>query len=300
MGFFDKIKEKLIKTRDNIGNKINEVFSGFKKVDEELLESLEEVLIMADLGMDTVSSIISSLRENIKKKGIEEPEKVKEELKEIIVKMIDIEKGENKSKKCILIIGVNGVGKTTTIGKMAKGYMDEGKKVLLVPADTFRAAAGEQIKMWAERAGADITEIKENADPSAVVYSSLEYANERNYDIIIIDTAGRLHNKKNLMEELKKINKSVDKLLKDNYTKETLLVLDGTTGQNAIEQAKAFAEVTDIDGYVLTKLDGTSKGGVIIGIVNRTKLPIKYIGTGEKITDLQKFNAKEFVDAIFE
>ena len=300
MGFFDKIKEKLIKTRDNIGNKINEVFSGFKKVDEELLESLEEVLIMADLGMDTVSSIISSLRENIKKKGIEEPEKVKEELKEIIVKMIDIEKGENKSKKCILIIGVNGVGKTTTIGKMAKGYMDEGKKVLLVPADTFRAAAGEQIKMWAERAGADITEIKENADPSAVVYSSLEYANERNYDIIIIDTAGRLHNKKNLMEELKKINNSVDRLLKDNYTKETLLILDGTTGQNAIEQAKAFAEVTDIDGYVLTKLDGTSKGGVIIGIVNRTKLPIKYIGTGEKITDLQKFNAKDFVDAIFE
>ena len=300
MGFFDKIKEKLIKTRDNIGNKINEVFSGFKKVDEELLESLEEVLIMADLGMDTVSSIISSLRENIKKKRIEEPEKVKEELKEIIVKMIDIEKEENYFKKCILIIGVNGAGKTTTIGKMAKGYMDEGKKVLLVPADTFRAAAGEQIKMWAERAGADITEIRENADPSAVVYSSLEYANERNYDIIIIDTAGRLHNKKNLMEELKKINKSVDRLLKDNYTKETLLILDGITGQNAIEQAKAFAEVTDIDGYVLTKLDGTSKGGVIIGIVNKTKLPIKYIGTGEKITDLQKFNAKDFVDAIFE
>ena len=300
MGFFDKIKEKLIKTRDNIGNKINEVFSGFKKVDEELLENLEEVLIMADLGMDTVSSIISSLRENIKKKGIEEPEKVKEELKAIIVDMIDIEKEENQSKKCILIIGVNGAGKTTTIGKMAKGYMDEGKKVLLVPADTFRAAAGEQIKMWAERSGADITEIRENADPSAVVYSSLEYANERNYDIIIIDTAGRLHNKKNLMEELKKINKSVDRLLKDNYTKETLLILDGTTGQNAIEQAKAFAEVTDIDGYVLTKLDGTSKGGVIIGIVNKTKLPIKYIGTGEKITDLQKFNAKDFVDAIFE
>lgn len=300
MGFFDKIKEKLIKTRDNIGNKINEVFSGFKKVDEELLENLEEVLIMADLGMDTVSSIISTLRENIKKKGIEEPEKVKEELKAIIVDMIDIEKKEENVKKCILIIGVNGAGKTTTIGKMAKGYMDEGKKVLLVPADTFRAAAGEQIKMWAERSGVDITEIRENADPSAVVYSSLEYANERNYDIIIIDTAGRLHNKKNLMEELKKINKSVDKLLKDNYTKETLLVLDGTTGQNAIEQAKAFAEVTDIDGYILTKLDGTSKGGVIIGIVNRTKLPIMYIGTGEKITDLQKFNAKEFVDAIFE
>ena len=300
MGFFDKIKEKLIKTRDNIGNKINEVFSGFKKVDEELLENLEEVLIMADLGMDTVSSIISSLRENIKKKGIEDPEKVKEELKEIIVDMIDIEKKEENVKKCILIIGVNGAGKTTTIGKMAKGYMDEGKKVLLVPADTFRAAAGEQIKMWAERSGVDITEIRENADPSAVVYSSLEYANERNYDIIIIDTAGRLHNKKNLMEELKKINKSVDRLLKDNYTKEKLLILDGTTGQNAIEQAKAFAEVTDIDGYVLTKLDGTSKGGVIIGIVNRTKLPIKYIGTGEKITDLQKFNAKDFVDAIFE
>ena len=300
MGFFDKIKEKLIKTRDNIGNKINEVFSGFKKVDEELLENLEEVLIMADLGMDTVGSIISTLRENIKKKSIEEPEKVKEELKAIIVDMIDIKKKEENVKKCILIIGVNGAGKTTTIGKMAKGYMDEGKKVLLVPADTFRAAAGEQIKMWAERSGVDITEIRENADPSAVVYSSLEYANERNYDIIIIDTAGRLHNKKNLMEELKKINKSVDKLLKDNYTKETLLVLDGTTGQNAIEQAKAFAEVTDIDGYVLTKLDGTSKGGVIIGIVNRTKLPIMYIGTGEKITDLQKFNAKEFVDAIFE
>ena len=300
MGFFDKIREKLVKTKDNIGNKINEVFSGFKKVDEELLESLEEILIMADLGMDTVSIIISTLRENIKKKGIEEPEKVKEELKAIIVDMIDIEKKEENVKKCILIIGVNGAGKTTTIGKMAKGYIDEGKKVLLVPADTFRAAAGEQIKMWAERAGVDITEIRENTDPSAVVYSSLEYANGRNYDIIIIDTAGRLHNKKNLMEELKKINRSVDKLLKADYTKETLLVLDGTTGQNAIEQAKAFSEVTDIDGYVLTKLDGTSKGGVIIGIVNRTKLPIKYIGTGEKITDLQKFNAKEFVDAIFE
>ena len=300
MGFFDKIREKLVKTKNNIGNKINEVFSGFKKVDEELLESLEEILIMADLGMDTVSIIISTLRENIKKKGIEEPEKVKEELKAIIVDMIDIEKKEENVKKCILIIGVNGAGKTTTIGKMAKGYIDEGKKVLLVPADTFRAAAGEQIKMWAERAGVDITEIRENADPSAVVYSSLEYANQRNYDIIIIDTAGRLHNKKNLMEELKKINRSVDKLLKADYTKETLLVLDGTTGQNAIEQAKAFSEVTDIDGYVLTKLDGTSKGGVIIGIVNRTKLPIKYIGTGEKITDLQKFNAKEFVDAIFE
>ena len=300
MGFFDKIREKLVKTKDNIGNKINEVFSGFKKVDEELLESLEEILIMADLGMDTVSIIISTLRENIKKKSIEEPDKVKEELKNIIVEMIDIEKKEDNSKKCILVIGVNGAAKTTTIGKMAKGYIDEGKKVLLVPADTFRAAAGEQIKMWAERAGVDITEIRENADPSAVVYSSLEYANQRNYDIIIIDTAGRLHNKKNLMEELKKINRSVDKLLKADYTKETLLVLDGTTGQNAIEQAKAFSEVTDIDGYVLTKLDGTSKGGVIIGIVNRTKLPIKYIGTGEKITDLQKFNAKEFVDAIFE
>ena len=300
MGFFDKIREKLVKTKDNIGNKINEVFSGFKKVDEELLESLEEILIMADLGMDTVSIIISTLIENIKKKSIEDPDKVKEELKNIIVEMIDIEKKEDNSKKCILVIGVNGAGKTTTIGKMAKGYIDEGKKVLLVPADTFRAAAGEQIKMWAERAGVDITEIRENADPSAVVYSSLEYANQRNYDIIIIDTAGRLHNKKNLMEELKKINRSVDKLLKADYTKETLLVLDGTTGQNAIEQAKAFSEVTDIDGYVLTKLDGTSKGGVIIGIVNRTKLPIKYIGTGEKITDLQKFNAKEFVDAIFE
>ena len=300
MGFFDKIREKLVKTKDNIGNKINEVFSGFKKVDEELLESLEEILIMADLGMDTVSIIISTLRENIKKKSIEDPDKVKEELKNIIVEMIDIEKKEDNSKKCILVIGVNGAGKTTTIGKMAKGYIDEGKKVLLVPADTFRAAAGEQIKMWAERAGVDITEIRENADPSAVVYSSLEYANQRNYDIIIIDTAGRLHNKKNLMEELKKINRSVDKLLKADYTKETLLVLDGITGQNAIEQAKAFSEVTDIDGYVLTKLDGTSKGGVIIGIVNRTKLPIKYIGTGEKITDLQKFNAKEFVDAIFE
>jgi signal recognition particle-docking protein ftsY len=300
MGFFDKIREKLVKTKDNIGNKINEVFSGFKKVDEELLESLEEILIMADLGMDTVSIIISTLRENIKKKSIEEPDKVKEELKNIIVEMIDIEKKEDNSKKCILVIGVNGAGKTTTIGKMAKGYIDEGKKVLLVPADTFRAAAGEQIKMWAERAGVDITEIRENADPSAVVYSSLEYANQRNYDIIIIDTAGRLHNKKNLMEELKKINRSVDKLLKADYTKETLLVLDGTTGQNAIEQAKAFSEVTDIDGYVLTKLDGTSKGGVIIGIVNRTKFPIKYIGIGEKITDLQKFNAKEFVDAIFE
>lgn len=301
MGFFDRLKEGLKKTKENLGNQINEVFSTFRVVDENLLEELEEKLIISDISMDTTEIIINELRKAIKNKNIKEVEEVKKELFEIIKNILSNELEEinvNTDKtKIYLVIGVNGAGKTTSIGKIANKYIKQGKKVLIVPADTFRAAAVMQLEVWAERANADFSDAKEGEDPSSVVYRALESAKKQKYDIILIDTAGRLHNKKNLMNELAKINKTIDKVFEE-AEKETLLVLDGTTGQNGLEQAKAFSEVTDITGYVLTKLDGTSKGGIIISIVSNMKKPIKFIGVGEKIDDMQDFNPEEFINAI--
>ena len=301
MGFFDRLKEGLKKTKENLGNQINEVFSTFRVVDENLLEELEEKLIISDISMDTTEIIINELRKAIKNKNIKEVEEVKKELFEIIKNILSNESEEinvNTNKtKIYLVIGVNGAGKTTSIGKLANKYIKQGKKVLIVPADTFRAAAVMQLEVWAERANADFSDAKEGEDPSSVVYRALESAKKQKYDIILIDTAGRLHNKKNLMNELAKINKTIDKVFEE-AEKETLLVLDGTTGQNGLEQAKAFSEVTDITGYVLTKLDGTSKGGIIISIVSNMKKPIKFIGVGEKIDDMQDFNPEEFINAI--
>ena len=301
MGFFDRLKEGLKKTKENLGNQINEVFSTFRVVDENLLEELEEKLIISDISMDTTEIIINDLRKAIKNKNITDVEEVKKELFEIIKNILSNESEEinvNTNKtKIYLVIGVNGAGKTTSIGKIANKYIKQGKKVLIVPADTFRAAAVMQLEVWAERANADFSDAKEGEDPSSVVYRALESAKKQKYDIILIDTAGRLHNKKNLMNELAKINKTIDKVFEE-AEKETLLVLDGTTGQNGLEQAKAFSEVTDITGYVLTKLDGTSKGGIIISIVSNMKKPIKFIGVGEKIDDMQDFNPEEFINAI--
>lgn len=301
MGFFDRLKEGLKRTKENLGNQINEVFSTFRVVDENLLEELEEKLIISDISMDTTEIIINELRKAIKNKNIKEVEEVKKELFEIIKNILSNELEEinvNTDKtKIYLVIGVNGAGKTTSIGKIANKYIKQGKKVLIVPADTFRAAAVMQLEVWAERANADFSDAKEGEDPSSVVYRALESAKKQKYDIILIDTAGRLHNKKNLMNELAKINKTIDKVFEE-AEKETLLVLDGTTGQNGLEQAKAFSEVTDITGYVLTKLDGTSKGGIIISIVSNMKKPIKFIGVGEKIDDMQDFNPEEFINAI--
>lgn len=309
MGIFDSIKRGLKKTSEKLGNNVNKVFANFRKVDEELLEELEETLIISDVGMQTSLKIVDKLRKNIKLKNLKEVDEVKDELVSILIETIDVEDKEkelekekklkeNNLTKCILVIGVNGVGKTTSIAKLANNYKNEGKKVLLVPADTFRAAAVEQITEWANRVGVDISDAKEGEDPSSVVHRALEGAKNEKYDIIIIDTAGRLHNKKNLMAELGKINNTIDKVMKDEISKETYLVLDGTTGQNAIEQSKAFSEVTNITGYILTKLDGTSKGGVIIGIADSTKIPVKYIGVGEKQDDLKKFDAEDFVRTV--
>ena len=309
MGIFDSIKRGLKKTSEKLGNNVNKVFANFRKVDEELLEELEETLIISDVGMQTSLKIVDELRKNIKLKNLKEVDEVKDELVSILIETIDVEDREkelekekkieeNNLTKCILVIGVNGVGKTTSIAKLANNYKNEGKKVLLVPADTFRAAAVEQITEWANRVGVNISDAKEGEDPSSVVHRALEGAKNEKYDIIIIDTAGRLHNKKNLMAELGKINNTIDKVMEDEILKETYLVLDGTTGQNAIEQSKAFSEVTNITGYILTKLDGTSKGGVIIGIVDSTKIPVKYIGVGEKQDDLKKFDAEDFVRAV--
>ena len=309
MGIFDSIKRGLKKTSEKLGNNVNKVFANFRKVDEELLEELEETLIISDVGMQTSLKIVNNLGKNIKLKNLKEVDEVKDELVSILIETIDVEDREkelekekkieeNNLTKCILVIGVNGVGKTTSIAKLANNYKNEGKKVLLVPADTFRAAAVEQITEWANRVGVKISDAKEGEDPSSVVHRALEGAKNEKYDIIIIDTAGRLHNKKNLMAELGKINNTIDKVMKDEILKETYLVLDGTTGQNAIEQSKAFSEVTNITGYILTKLDGTSKGGVIIGIADSTKIPVKYIGVGEKQDDLKKFDAEDFVRAV--
>lgn len=300
MGFLDKLKMGLGKTRDSFSEKINNVFSNFRKVDEELLEELEEILIMSDIGVDTSVEIISKLRERIKKEKIEDEEGVKTALKEEMQKILD--EVDNSLKldthpSVILVVGVNGVGKTTTIGKIANKLRIEGKKVVVAAADTFRAAAVEQLEIWANRAKVDIIKKEEGADPASVVYDAIKKSKEVNADVLICDTAGRLHNKKYLMDELLKINKVILKELPE-ASKETLMVIDSTTGQNAIEQVKAFKEIVDLTGLVLTKLDGTAKGGVVIGIVNSNKIPVKFIGVGEQIDDMEIFNSKDFVDAI--
>ena len=300
MGFFDKLKNGLGKTKQNINDKINNVFANFRKVDEELLDELEEALIMSDIGIETSTKIISELRNRIKKENIQDEEAVKTALREEMVKLLDV--GETKldlstSPAVILVVGVNGVGKTTSIGKIANNLRKSGKKVVIAAADTFRAAAVEQIEIWADRANCELVKRPEGSDPASVVFDAIQVAKKQHADVLICDTAGRLHNKKNLMDELGKINKVINRELPD-ASKETLLVLDGTTGQNAIMQVKAFKETTDITGIVLTKLDGTAKGGVVVGIVAENKIPVKYIGIGEQIDDMEVFNSEDFVEAI--
>lgn len=296
MGFFDKLK----KTKDSFNNKINNVFSTFRKVDEELLEELEEILIMSDIGVDTSVKIIASLRDRIKKEKITDEEGVKQALKEEMQKILDETPNDldlSKKPTVILVVGVNGVGKTTSIGKIANRIKKQNKQVVVAAADTFRAAAVEQVEIWANRSGSKIVKREEGADPAAVVYEAIQELKRSDSDVLICDTAGRLHNKKYLMDELIKIKKVIDKELPD-ANKEILLVLDATTGQNAISQVKAFKETVDITGLVLTKLDGTAKGGVVIGIVEENKIPVKFIGVGEQIDDMDIFNSEEFVNAI--
>lgn len=297
--FFDKLKTGLSKTRDNLTDKINEALNIAIAIDDDLYEELEEILIMSDIGMETTIEIIDRLKEKIRKEKINDVAEVKPALKTVIAEMLtegDYEDSDDK-KKVMLIIGVNGVGKTTSIGKLAAKNKKEGKKVLLAAADTFRAAAIDQLDIWSKRAGVDIVKHQEGSDPAAVVFDAASATKARNVDLLICDTAGRLHNKKNLMDELAKINRIIDRELGD-IKKETLLVLDGTTGQNAVIQAKQFMESCPIDGIILTKLDGTAKGGVVISIKNTLNIPVKYIGIGEGVDDLQKFNAEEFAQAI--
>ena len=297
--FFDKLKTGLSKTRDNLTDKINEALNIAIAIDDDLYEELEEILIMSDIGMETTIEIIDRLKEKIRKEKINDVAEVKPALKTVIAEMLtegDYEDSDDE-KKVMLIIGVNGVGKTTSIGKLAAKNKKEGKKVLLAAADTFRAAAIDQLDIWSKRAGVDIVKHQEGSDPAAVVFDAASATKARNVDLLICDTAGRLHNKKNLMDELGKINRIIDRELGD-IKKETLLVLDGTTGQNAVIQAKQFMESCPIDGIILTKLDGTAKGGVVISIKNTLNIPVKYIGIGEGVDDLQKFNAEEFAQAI--
>lgn len=299
MGFFDKLKEGLGKTKSSFDEKLNSAFSAFRKVDEELLEELEEILITSDIGLDTSVNIISNLRTRIKKENIKEAEEVKQALREEMEEILNIDNTMNLQTKpsIILVVGVNGVGKTTSIGKIANRLKKDGKKIVIAAADTFRAAAVEQLEIWSKRAGCDIVKKEEGTDPASVVYEAIKITKETNADILICDTAGRLHNKKYLMDELEKINRVINKELPE-ASKEVLLVLDATTGQNAISQVKAFSETTEVTGLVLTKLDGTAKGGAVFGIVNENKIPIKFIGVGEQIDDMEKFDAKEFVKAI--
>ena len=300
MGFFDKLKNGLNKTKTSFDEKINNVFSNFRKVDEEFLDELEEVLIMSDIGMDTSIKIISILRERMKKEKIQDEEDVKQALREEMQKILDVTDISlhlNTKPSVILVVGVNGVGKTTSIGKMANRLAKDGKKVVVAAADTFRAAAVEQLEIWANRAGATVVKRDEGVDPASVVYDAIKQTKELGADILIVDTAGRLHNKKYLMDELNKIQKVINKEMAD-ADKEVLLVIDGTTGQNAISQVKAFKQEADITGIVLTKLDGTAKGGVVIGIVEENQIPVKFIGVGEQIDDMEIFNSEDFVKAI--
>ena len=301
-GFFSRLVEGLTKTRNNIASVFDDIFSGFSSIDDDFYEELEEVLVMADIGIHTTEMIIEDLKVKVKENHLKEPAECREYLIHSIKEQMAVTEGayefENK-KTVMLIIGVNGVGKTTSVGKLAGQYKNAGKKVLLAAADTFRAGAIEQLVEWSRRAGVDVIAGQEGSDPAAVVFDAVAAAKARNTDILICDTAGRLHNKKNLMEELKKINRIIDREY-PNAFRETMIVLDGTTGQNALVQAKQFKEVADITGIILTKLDGTAKGGIAIAIQSELGVPVKYIGIGDKIEDLQKFDSDSFVDALFQ
>ena len=300
MGFFEKLKQGMNKTKSSFDEKINNVFKSFRKVDEEFLDELEEVLIMSDIGVETSVKIISNLRNRIKKDKIQDEEDVKKALREEMKKILDVTDINlhlNTKPSVILVVGVNGVGKTTSIGKIANRLAKDGKKVVVAAADTFRAAAVEQLEIWANRVGCDIVKREEGVDPASVVYDAIKITKEKNADVLICDTAGRLHNKKYLMDELIKIKKVIDKELPDS-SEEVLMVLDATTGQNAISQVQAFKETVDITGIVLTKLDGTAKGGAVIGIVNENKVPVKFIGVGEQVDDMEIFNSEDFVKAL--
>ncbi len=301
MGFFDKLKEGLFKTKNAITKKVDALFKKFVKVDEELFDELEELLISADIGVNTTEEILDELRDTVKEKRIKEPEEVKNELFDILRRMIGDHEPLNLSTKpsVILVIGVNGVGKTTSIGKISAELKRQGKKVVVAAADTFRAAAAEQLNVWTDRAGVDIIKQAAGADPASVVFDAISAVKSRGADVLIVDTAGRLHNKKNLMDELAKIDRVINREL-PGAAKETLLVLDATTGQNAVYQAKEFKEASRITGLVLTKLDGTAKGGIVISIKKELGIPVKFIGVGEQIDDMKPFNSKEFAGALFE
>lgn len=301
MGLFKKIKEGLKKTRDSVVSQIDSMLKSFTKIDEELFEELTELLVMGDVGIQTAEQITDELRVKVKKEGIKDPKEITQLLQEVVADMLrgDEELKITTKPSIILVIGVNGVGKTTTIGKLANNLKKQGKSVLLAAADTFRAAAIEQLEIWADRSGCDIVKQNEGSDPAAVIYDAISAAKARNTDVIICDTAGRLHNKKHLMDELAKIGRVIDREL-PNADKEYLLVLDATTGQNAVNQAEQFSKATGITGIVLTKLDGTAKGGVVLAIKNGLGIPVKYIGVGEQIDDLQEFVPEDFAKALFD
>ncbi len=300
-GFFSRLAAGLSKTRDNIVAGVDAIFNGASEIDEDFYEEIEEILVMGDIGINATNAIIEDLKKKVKEQHIKQPKECKELLINSIKEQMSVGETayefENR-QSVVLVVGVNGVGKTTSIGKLAGKLKDQNKKVVLAAADTFRAAAGEQLAEWANRAGVDLIGGQEGSDPAAVVYDAVQSAKAKKADVLLCDTAGRLHNKKNLMEELRKINKIIEKEYPEAY-KETLVVLDGTTGQNALAQAKEFSEVTNITGIVLTKLDGTAKGGIAIAIQSELGIPVKYIGVGESIDDLQKFNANDFVNALF-
>lgn len=301
MGLFKKIKEGLKKTRDSVVSQIDSMLKSFTKIDEELFEELTELLVMGDVGIQTAEQITDELKVRVKKEGIKDPNEITKLLQEVVADMLrgDEELKITTKPSIILVIGVNGVGKTTTIGKLANNLKKQGKSVLLAAADTFRAAAIEQLEIWADRSGCDIVKQNEGSDPAAVIYDAISAAKARNTDVIICDTAGRLHNKKHLMDELAKIGRVIDRELPD-ADKEYLLVLDATTGQNAVNQAEQFSKATGITGIVLTKLDGTAKGGVVLAIKNGLGIPVKYIGVGEQIDDLQEFVPEDFAKALFD
>lgn len=302
LGFFGRLKAGLTKTRDNIVNGIDSVFSGFSSIDEDFYEELEEILIMGDIGVNATSKIIERLKEQVKEKHIKEPADCKILLIDSIKEQMSVESTAydfETKQSVVLVIGVNGVGKTTSVGKLAGKLKDQNRKVLLAAADTFRAAAIEQLEEWSHRAGVDIISGSEGADPASVIYDAVSAAKARHVDVLLCDTAGRLHNKKNLMEELKKINRIIDREF-PNVHRENLVVLDGTTGQNALNQAREFAQVADLTGIIITKLDGTAKGGIAVAIQSELNIPVKYIGVGESIDDLQKFDSNQFVDALFD